>query len=99
MRKNRESRRLNNEEKYLQENRVNSKNYNINWANIRQDKPDYTDDPSFEELQKSKKEEKDKESDNDSNKNEDNEDKDDEELLDLMLDEALQQAEAEREEL
>ena len=99
----RETRRLNNEETYLQENRVNSKNYNINWANIRQDKPDYSDDPSFEELQKSKKEEKDKESsdkpdlsDNDSNKNEDNEDKDDEELLDLMLDEALQQAEVEK---
>ena len=29
MRKIREARRLNNEEKYLQENRVNSKNYNI----------------------------------------------------------------------
>ena len=109
MRKIRETRRLNNEETYLQENRVNSKNYNINWANIRQDKPDYSDDPSFEELQKSKKEEKDKESDNDSNKNEDNdsnknedndsnknEDNEDEELLDLMLDEALQQAEVEK---
>ena len=93
MRKIRETRRLNNEETCLQENRVNSKNYNINWANIRQDKPDYSDDPSFEELQKSKKEDKDKESDYNSNTNEDNEDKDDEELLDLMLDEASQQAE------
>ena len=96
MRKIRETRRLNNEETYLQENRVNSKNYNINWANIRVDKPDYSNDPSFEELQKSKKEEKDKDFDNDSNTNEDNEDKDDEELLDLMLDEASQQAEAEK---
>ena len=96
MRTIRESRRLNNEEKYLQENRVNSKNYNIFWANIHQDKPDYSNDPSYEEQHKSKKEDKDKESDNDSNTHEDNEDKDDEELLDLMLDEALQQAEVEK---
>ena len=96
MRKIRETRRLNNEETYLQENRVQSKHYNLNWKNIRQDKPDYSDDPSFEELQKSKKEDKDKESDYNSNTNEDNEDKDDEELLDLMLDEASQQAEKEK---
>ena len=96
MRKIRETRRLNNEDTYLQENRVQSKHYNLNWKNIRQDKPDYSDDPSFEELQKSKKEDKDKAPDNDSNTNEDNEDKDDEELLDLMLDEALQQAEVEK---
>ena len=100
MRKIRETRRLNNEETYLQENRVQSKHYNLNWKNIRQDKPDYSDDPSFEELHKSKKEDKDKESDNDSNKNEDKDDLPDNDSNknedNEDNDQALQQAEVEK---
>ena len=75
MRKLREKRRLENEQKYLQENRVNSKHYNYKWKDIQEAKPDYSSDPSYEELQKKKQEEKEAQQNNsdiNSNNDEDN---------------------------
>ena len=108
MRKIRAQRRLENEQKYLQENRVNSKHYNNKWSEIREAKPDYSADPTYDELQKRKKEQKTQQhdSDNDSNENEDNDidvsvitsvklpDIDDV-LDDDMIDEALDEVEKE----
>ena len=54
MRNLRAKKRLDNEQKYLEENRVTSKHYNKNWAGIRESKPDYSGDPTYEELQERK---------------------------------------------
>ena len=105
MRVLREKRRLENEQKYLQENRVNSKHYNNKWSEIREAKPDYSNDPSYEELQKRKQEEQ--ETQQPDSDNDDNEDKDknidvsvklpdvDGVLDDDMIDEALDEVEKE----
>jgi len=74
MRKLRAQKRLDDEQKYLQENRVNSKHYNHKWKDIQEAKPDYSSDPTYEELQKRKQEEKEAQqtnSDNDSNEDDD----------------------------
>ena len=108
MRNLRAKRRLDNEQKYLQENRVNSKHYNEKWSEIREAKPDYSNDPSYEELQKRKQEEQKQPEDetpiddNDSNKDDDKSidvsvklpDIDDV-LDDDMIDEALDEVEKE----
>ena len=101
----RAKRRLDNEQKYLQENRVLSKHYNEKWSEIREAKPDYSNDPTYEELQKRKQEEQEtqqNESDNDSN-NDDDKSIDvsvklpdiDDVLEDDMIDEALDEVEKE----
>ena len=102
MRNLRAKRRLDNEQKYLQENRVLSKHYNEKWSEIREAKPDYSNDPTYEELQKRKQETQQNESDNDSN-NDDDKSIDvsvklpdiDDVLEDDMIDEALDEVEKE----
>ena len=73
MRNLRAKKRLDNEQKYLEENRVTSKHYNKNWAGIRESKPDYSGDPTYEELQERKQAETQQlDSDKDSNIDDDN---------------------------
>ena len=50
MRELRQRRRLENEEKFLQSQRVYAKDYNTRWTEIRANKPDYSGDPTLEEL-------------------------------------------------
>ena len=50
MRELRRRRRLEDEEKFLQSQRVYAKDYNTRWTEIRANKPDYSDDPTLEEL-------------------------------------------------
>ena len=105
MRNLRAKRRLENEQKYLQENRVNSKHYNYKWKDIQEAKPDYSSDPSYEELQKKKQEEKEAQQNNSDNNSNNNDDKSidvsvklpdvDDALDDDMIDEALDEVEKE----
>ena len=105
MRALREKRRLENEQKYLQENRVNSKHYNYKWKDIQEAKPDYSSDPSYEELQKKKQEEKEAQQNNSDINSNNDDDKSidvsvklpdvDDVLDDDMIDEALDEVEKE----
>ena len=108
MRNLRAKRRLDNEQKYLQENRVNSKHYNEKWKEIQEAKPDYSNDPPHEELQKRKQEEQEQpegETPTDDNNSNNDDDKSidvsvklpdiDDVLDDDMIDEALDEVEKE----
>ena len=105
MRNLRAKRRLDNEQKYLQENRVNSKHYNEKWSEIREAKPDYSNDPSYEELQKRKQEETEKQPEDETPIDDNNSNNDDDKSIDVsvklpdvdddMIDEALDEVEKE----
>ena len=109
MRNLRAKRRLENEQKYLQENRVNSKHYNNKWSEIREAKPDYSNDPSYEELQKRKQEETEKQPEDETPIDDNNSNNDDDKSIDVsvklpdiddvldddMIDEALDEVEKE----
>ena len=46
----RERKRLENEIKFIEQQRVYKNNYNKDWQNIRANKPDYSNDPTYEEI-------------------------------------------------
>ena len=104
MRKLREKRRLENEQKYQQENRVNSKHYNHKWKDIQEAKPDYSNDPTYEELQKRKQEEQ-EQPEGETPTDDNNSNNDDDKSIDVsvklpdvdddMIDEALDEVEKE----